>query len=113
MMFAFEWCEFCWSVRKLFARCRIPYRERRSRLGRAARGGTRNKDSCGDQARTGALTIPQVFVGGHWVGDSKTVFDAFQDGRLQTTLSKHGVVFDESVRFDPSTLLPNWLQRRL
>ena len=26
VMFAFEWCEFCWSVRKLFAECGIPYR---------------------------------------------------------------------------------------
>ena len=26
VMFALEWCEFCWSVRQLFARLRIPYR---------------------------------------------------------------------------------------
>src|SRR5262249_36402167 len=26
VMFAFEWCEFCWAVRKLFAAYRIPYR---------------------------------------------------------------------------------------
>jgi len=26
VMFALEWCEFCWSMRKLFARCDIPYR---------------------------------------------------------------------------------------
>ena len=25
-LFALEWCEFCWSVRKLFARLDIPYR---------------------------------------------------------------------------------------
>ena len=26
VMFALEWCEFCWSVRKMFARYGIPYR---------------------------------------------------------------------------------------
>ena len=25
-MFALEWCEFCWSVRKLFKEFEIPYR---------------------------------------------------------------------------------------
>ncbi len=26
VMFALEWCEFCWSVRKLFTKCGIDYR---------------------------------------------------------------------------------------
>lgn len=26
VLFALEWCEFCWSVRKLFAKLDIPYR---------------------------------------------------------------------------------------
>ena len=26
VMFALEWCEFCWSVRRLFAEYKIPYR---------------------------------------------------------------------------------------
>ena len=25
-MFVLEWCEFCWSVCKMFAKCKIPYR---------------------------------------------------------------------------------------
>ena len=34
VMFALEWCEFCWSVRKLFASLRHPLSFRRSRLSR-------------------------------------------------------------------------------
>ena len=34
VMFALEWCEFCWAVRKLLARLGVAYRERRPRLGR-------------------------------------------------------------------------------
>ena len=26
VLFALEWCEFCWSVRKLFKKLNIPYR---------------------------------------------------------------------------------------
>ena len=26
VLFALEWCEFCWSVRKLMAEYEIPYR---------------------------------------------------------------------------------------
>src|SRR6185503_4248799 len=26
VLFALEWCEFCWAVRKMFARYKIPYR---------------------------------------------------------------------------------------
>ncbi len=112
VMFAFQWCEFCWSVRKLFASCRIPYRSvdlDSVELQEDDRGG---RIRAVITSRTGSPTIPQVFVGGHCIGGSNAVFDAFKEGRLQTILSKHRVVYDESVRLDPSTLLPNWLQQR-
>ena len=40
------------------------------------------------------------------------VFDAFKEGRLQTLLVENRVAFDEGVKLDPYTLLPNWLQGR-
>ena len=38
VMFALEWCEFCWSVRKLFARARHRLSQRRRRLGGVPEG---------------------------------------------------------------------------
>jgi cysteine synthase A len=112
VLFALEWCEFCWSLRKLFARCGIPYRS--IDLDSAAY----QRDDRGGQirvllhARTGSRTIPQVFVGGEFVGGCTETLDAFKDGRLQGLLGKHGVRFDETVHVDPHALLPAWLHPR-
>jgi cysteine synthase A len=112
VMFAFEWCEFSWSVRKLFAQCRIPFRSidlDSVEFQEDNRGG---KIRAAVTARTGSPTIPQVFVGEHFVGGTGEVFDAFKEGRLQQLLSEHRVAFDHTVRLDPHTLLPNWSKRR-
>jgi cysteine synthase A len=112
VMFAFEWCEFCWSVRKLFSRAQIAYRSvdlDSVELQPNDRGG---KIRAAVSRLTGSPTIPQIFVGGEFVGGATEVFDAFRDGRLQRLLSAHGVAFDTAADFDPYTLLPSWLEQR-
>lgn len=109
VLFAFEWCEFSWSVRKLFKKCGIPYRS--VDLDAAAnqvddRGG---KIRAAVAARSGVVTIPQIFVGGQFVGGASEVFEAFKQGHLQALLRDSGVPFDAAADFDPFTLLPNWL----
>ena len=63
-------------------------------------------------ALTGSTTIPKIFVGRHLVGGATDVFDAFTDGRLQKLLVDHSVTFDQELRIDAYSLLPNWLERR-
>ncbi|MCI4568471.1 glutaredoxin domain-containing protein [Lysobacter sp. CFH 32150] len=112
VLFALEWCEFCWSLRKLFARCSIPYRSvdlDSTAYQRDDRGGQIRAVLT---SRTGSKTIPQVFVGGEFIGGCTETLDMFKDGRLQTLLSANGVTYDESVRIDPYTLLPTWLHPR-
>ncbi|MEO7251896.1 MAG: glutaredoxin domain-containing protein [Arenimonas sp.] len=112
VMFALEWCEFCWSLRKLFAQCAIPYRSvdlDSTAFQRDDRGGQIRAVL---RARTGSKTIPQVFVGGEFIGGCTDTLDAFKDGRLQGLLRSHGVSFDESVVVDPYALLPGWLHPR-
>jgi cysteine synthase A len=109
VLFAFEWCEFSWSVRKLFKQCGIPYRS--VDLDSVAyqqddRGG---KIRAAVAARTGSVTIPQIFVGGQFIGGASEVMSAFKAGTLQTLLTAHGVPFSVEPNFDPYTLLPNWL----
>ena len=112
VMFALEWCEFCWSLRKLFAKCGIPYRAvdlDSTAYQREDRGGQIRAVLL---ARTGSRTIPQVFVGGEYLGGCTDTMAAFKAGRLQSLLQQHGGKFDESVRVDPESLLPGWIQPR-
>jgi cysteine synthase A len=112
VLFALEWCEFCWSLRKLFAQCAMPYRS--VDLDSTAY----QQDDRGGQiravlaTRTGSRTIPQVFVGGQFIGGCTETFDMFRDGRLQQLLRARGVAFDEGVRVEPESLLPAWLHPR-
>jgi len=62
--------------------------------------------------RTGASTIPQIFVGGDHVGGCTELFDAWRDGSLAGRLKRAGVAFDDSVVLDPYGLLPAWLHPR-
>jgi cysteine synthase A len=112
VMFALEWCEFCWSVRKLFAANGIPYTA--VDLDSVAY----QQDNLGGDIRaalleiTGAPTIPQIFVGGkHWGGASDT-FDGFNDGSLQKTLRELGETLDDCKDMDAYSFLPNWLHPR-
>ena len=112
VLFALEWCEFCWSLRKLFARCSIPYRS--VDLDSTAY----QRDDRGGQIRallaqlTGSKTIPQVFVGGEYLGGCTETMDAFAEGRLQQLLARHGVRVEEGAGVDPQSLLPGWLHPR-
>lgn len=112
VMFALEWCEFCWSLRKLFAKCKIPYRSidlDSTAYQRDDRGG---QIRAALRMRTGIKTIPQVFIGGVFVGGCTDTLDAFKDGRMQQMLAASGVGFDTAARVDAYSLLPTWLQPR-
>jgi cysteine synthase A len=112
VLFALEWCEFCWSLRKLFAKCAMPYRSvdlDSTAYQRDDRGGQIRAVL---RARTGSKTIPQVFVGGEFIGGCTETFEAFKSGKLQELLIRKNVRFDQSVVVDPYTLLPGWLQPR-
>ncbi|HTE43050.1 MAG TPA: cysteine synthase A [Steroidobacteraceae bacterium] len=112
VMFAFEWCEFCWSVRKMFAQLGIAYRSvdvDSVEYQKDNRGGN-IRLALAD--RTHVATIPQIFVGGEFIGGCTDAFDAYKSGRLQGLLNKAGVKFDEALKMDPTSLLPAWLHPR-
>jgi cysteine synthase len=112
VLFALEWCEFCWSLRRLFTRLGIPFRSidldsvdfQRDDLGGRIRTAL--------AARTGMTTIPQLFVGGEFVGGCTDTLDAWRKGRLQAMLDATGTEFDRSAEVDPYAFLPRWLQPR-
>ncbi len=112
VMFAMEWCEFCWSVRKTFAAYGIPYRS--VDLDSVAY----QKDNMGGKIRkaiehhTGLKTIPQIFVGGQHIGGATETFDALKNGSLSKLLEANKVEWDRSVDIEPYSFLPGWLHAR-
>ena len=112
VLFALEWCEFCWSVRKLFAQLGIAYRSVDLDSVKY------QTDDLGGRIRTvlaeriGAWTIPQVFIGSEHIGGCNELFDAWRDGSLRRRLNDNGIDYDVDAKVDPGTLLPNWLQPR-
>ena len=112
VMFALEWCEFCWSVRKLFTKLGVPYRSVDLDAAAFAANGWGGKVRSALTARTGIVTIPQIFVGGELVGGCSELFAANQSGALQRLLERSGMAFDASSAVDAEQLLPNWLHPR-
>lgn len=112
VMFALEWCEFCWSVRKMFDDVGIEYKSvdldsiayQKDDLGGDIRGALREL--------TSAATIPQIFVGGNHIGGCTETFDAFNDGNLQKLLEENSVAFDCAKISDAYSFLPAWLHPR-
>ena len=111
VMFAFEWCEFCWAVRKLFAAYGIAHhvvgldsveyqQANRGGMLRAALG-----------AKVTATTIPQIFVDGAHVGGCTETMQALKDGKLQQMLAKASVAYADA-GVEPFSFLPSWLQKR-
>ncbi|MGZ8265157.1 MAG: cysteine synthase A [Burkholderiales bacterium] len=112
VMFALEWCEFCWSVRRLMNEFGIRYRSidldsveyQQDNRGGDVRLALRRK--------IGSPTIPQIFVGGEYIGGCTETFDAFNEGRLQKLLEANGVAFDRGKKADAYSFLPKWLHPR-
>ncbi len=112
VMFALEWCEFSWSVRKMFAHYDIPYRSIDLDSVAYQEGNRGGKIRAAIQEQTGLKTIPQIYIGGKHVGGATELFDAAKDGSMAELLKANNVTWSESENRDPYTFLPGWLHAR-
>jgi cysteine synthase A len=106
VLFALEWCEFCWALRKLFAAAGIPYRSvdlDSTAWQREDRGGQVRSVLRGI---SGSLTIPQVFVGGEFIGGCTETMAAFRAGRLDAYRG------NDTAIDPPEQFLPGWIHKR-
>jgi cysteine synthase len=111
VLFALEWCEFCWAVRKLFAELAIAYQSvdidsvafQERELGAKVRATLKE--------RCGSPTIPQIYIGGVHVGGCMDLFEAVANGRAWQLLSDAGAAFQRKP-VDPQQFLPQWLHPR-
>jgi cysteine synthase A len=112
VMFALEWCEFCWSVRKLFKQVGVEYRSVDVDSVQYQKDDLGGKIRAVLAERTGLKTIPQIYVNGKHIGGATDTFDSWRSGELQKLLDVRGVKYDHESKLDPYTLLPKWLQPR-
>ncbi len=109
VMFALEWCEYCWTLRRYFDAVGAPYRSvdldsvelQRDNLG------LRLRSALGE--RTGSGTIPQVFIAGELVGGCSDVIAAYRNGRLGRLFSTLDMRVPGEI--SPEQFLPNWAQQ--
>jgi cysteine synthase A len=112
VLFALEWCEFCWSVRRMFAAYDIPYRSVDLDSAEYQKGDWGGQVRAALTARTTIKTIPQIFIGGELVGGCTDTFDAWKAGKLQPMLERAGIAYKTSKAADPYSFLPGWLHPR-
>ena len=112
LLFALEWCEFCWSVRKLFARLGVDYRSVDLDSVEYQDDDLGGKIRADLKQRIGSPTIPQIWIGGTYIGGCTELFDAMREGRMQALFEEAGVEFDRDLDLDPYSLLPGWLHPR-
>ena len=112
VMFALEWCEFCWSVRKMLAEYGIPYRSVDLDSVEYQAEGRGGKLRAALRDTTSSNTFPQIFISGEFVGGCTELFDACKTDELQQRLKSRNIDCDESVTTDPYNFLPSWLHPR-
>ncbi|MEM8572746.1 MAG: pyridoxal-phosphate dependent enzyme, partial [Pseudomonadota bacterium] len=111
VMFGFEWCEFCWSVRRLFDDAGIPFHPI------DVDSAPYRRDDWGGQVlralfdHTGQRTVPQVFIGGKLVGGATDVLAEARTNALQERLDALPVPVIAKSIADPMDYLPKWVSR--
>ncbi|MCB1401753.1 MAG: glutaredoxin, partial [Rhodobacteraceae bacterium] len=108
-LFALEWCEFSWSLRRFLRDLGVRFRSvdlDSVEMQRSGLGGDIRVDL---HRRIGQPTIPQVFVGGRHVGGATDLLALHDAGELVPMLEAAGSV----VTGDPGVIgrsyLPGWL----
>lgn len=112
VMFALEWCEFCWSVRKFLSAMGIDYHsiDLDSVAFQPENQGGKIRDVLA--VELGVPTIPQIYIGGEHIGGATDLFKAFSNGELQKQFQNLNLPFDDSDIYDVNSFLPQWLQPR-
>lgn len=112
VIFALEWCEFAWGVKRLLTTLDVPFRAVHLDGPEFAdpRWATKVRRAMADRA--GAVTIPQIFIGGTHLGGATDTFDACGDGRLKALLGSVGINADTASIGDAYEYLPKWIHPR-
>lgn len=111
VLYALEWCEFCWSVRRMFQEAGIDYLSIDLDSAAYREGNRGGKIRAALLEITGSPTIPQIFVGGEHIGGATETFDAYNSGRLKEMLEQRSIGMVAAAE-NAYGYLPKWLHPR-
>jgi len=113
---AMEACEFCWTAFKLLRAIGVEYQALNFDALEYAKGNQGNTIRASVQEHTGAVTFPQIFVNGEFIGGAADACIKWKQGELQSILEAAGVKppgtgKDEwnGYQGDPFEFLPKWM----
>jgi len=109
-VFGLSWCEFGWTVRRLFDQLDLPHRLVAVDAPEMQAHDLGNRVRAVIRARTGQATLPQVFIGGRWLGGCSEVIAAHGSGELARRVQQAGIDVRQWPTLDASQLLPRWRQ---
>ena len=112
VVFALEWCEFCWSLKKFLAAANVPFTTVDLDSVKYQEDDFGLKLRAALQAKTGCKTIPQMFVGGKFVGGCTDAFDLYDQAKLQTLVADADKTIKATEGLTPKSFLPKWLAKR-
>lgn len=112
VVYGLSWCEFCWSLRRLFGHIGASARWVELDAPALQANDLGNRLRAELRRRTGQATLPQVFVGGRALGGCSETFAACTDGSLGRRLAELGQPLRPHTTVDPAQFLPRWRQAR-
>ena len=112
VMFALEWCEFCWAVRRFLKDMGIPFRSVDLDSVDMQAGGFAGDIRKALRDRTGEPTIPQIFIGGTPVGGAVDLLTGHDRGELEPLLHLAGLAVPGDRAIVGRNYLPKWLASR-
>jgi len=109
LIIAREMCEFCWAAKRFLAAIAAPYRILELDAEEYQRGHLSHGIRSALQRKNGSQTVPQIYIGQHFVGGATDSFAAWKNGEFQRHLKAAGVPFNETADLNTHGYLRGWL----
>ena len=113
VIWSLEYCEFCWTITRLFDRLKVPYLKIDIDAFEYAKDNLGNQYRAALCAKTDCKTFPQYFVDGKFMGGAADACTAWNKKELQPVLEKAGVKVDDFGGYDGNAyeFLPLWMSQ--
>lgn len=114
VVWSLEYCEFCWTIVKLFNALGVKHRIINIDSFEFAKDNQGNKFRAALSSLTDCNTFPQCFIAGEFFGGAADACIKWKSGDLQKILEAGGVDFkkgDDAYEGDAFEFLPKWMSQ--